>query len=392
METDSGSEGLDIALFSKKFKVSQEKLNELELKTKTKKNKMKAKDKVKDSNSNSSNRTKDKYELLDRANDDKLDENTENSSVKFQEKPIKRKHKHSEKLDSENVSSPLRKTKYKSENNDNVVEEDGLSPKKRKKTEKEHRSSVINRSLRLPTSKKEQNKLNETIGTSSEESDLETDSFRRKVFNNRVKSKVNQKDIKEKVTKSLKDKNNAEAESDYSDDSERVIVASPSDSESSDGETDQGQESDAETSEMKPEKKLVLNKSNKKVIRQRKDAMSNATIQSNEAKLVKGNGKKKTEALERDSSSDSSTDTSDSKETDNESLESDSDNIRNSTDSEPSKVEKSGAKKLLRKGGKDVIPERKKRRKELPDVDEDNVTVDSVQEEDKDPYVSQKKR
>ena len=385
METDSGSEDLDIALFSKKFKVSQEKLNEQ--KAKTKKTKLKAKDKEKDSNSNSVNRTNDKYELLDRANDNTLEENTDDPSIKFQEKPLKRKHKHSERLGSETVASSLKKMKYKNEYKDNVAVEDGLSPKKRKKTEKQQRSIVMESSVSVgqPTSKRDQNKLNETIGTSSEESDLETGSFRRKTFKDRVETNVEQNVKKEKGTKSLKDKNNTEVESEYSD-SERDPVASPSDIESSDGDTDQ--ESDAETSELKLEKKLVLNKSNKKVKRQRKDAMSNATIQSNEAKLVKANPKKKTEAVERDSSSDSSTDTSDSKETDNESLESDSDNIRNSTDSEPSKVEKSGAKKLLRKGGKDVIPERKKRRKELPDVDEDNLTVDSVQEEDKDPYVS----
>lgn len=391
METDSGSEDLDIALFSKKFKVSREKLNQQ--KKKTKRNKIK--EKVRDLNSNSSNRTKNKY---DRASDDEPVDSNDDSSVNFKEKPIKRKHKNTENLDSEIVASPLKKAKYKNEYEDNVVVEDGLSSKKRWKTEKQQRSSVLEPFVEPPNPKKEQKKLIETIGTSSEESDLETGSFRRKAFNNRVESKVKQKDIKEKVIKSLKDKNNMEAESDYSDDSRRDLVASPPDSESSDGDTDQ--ESDAETSEMEPNKNLVLNEytCKGKAKGQQKHAKSNAAIQGNEAKLVKANPIKKVDAVETDSSSDINTDTSDGEETDNESLESysdigksGSDNIKNSSDSVTSKDEKSGGKQLLHKSGKDVIHERKKRQREPTDLDEDNMTVDSVKEEDNDPYAAIKK-
>ena len=356
MEADSDNEDMDIALFSKKFKVSQKKLSEE--KTKTKKKKMK---------------TEDEDDLLDRASDDKLCENDDDLSLKIQEEPKRRKHKHSEKLDSDIVALSVKRTKFKNEDKDNIVLEDGLSPKKRKRIKEQHISRSIDNSKTIQVSKKDQIKLNETIGTSSEESDLETGSIRAK----RLNDKMGQKGIKESSTKMAKGKSITKAGS-HSDDSKEDLDVS-SDSESSDSES--GQESDSETGKRKSVKNMNSNKGKVKQERIR----SNATLQGHEAKLDRTDLKIKTAA--GDTSSDTNTEASDG-----ESLESDSDSNNGLSDSDqissdavPRKVEKTGQKNLLFKSGKEITHERKKKQKEFS---KDNATVDDVGEEEKDPYVS----
>ena len=378
MESDSGSEDIDIALFSKKFKLSQKKLREVKKKTKKTKDKVKGKE----LDSKSSNRAQDRFDNLEGDKASRLGENINNPALKIKDKSVKRKHKVTAELDSESVAVPLKKTKYK-DVVDNVVEE-GQSLKRRKKAEKLCKDSAVEPSVEFPKPKREKNKLGETVGTSSEESELETDSFRSKTFKDNVETVVKQKDVtkREKVIKPVINKNNAEVGLGHSDNSEQDLVTSPSDSES-----DTDQDSDAEAFERNSGKISILNKDKdeSKMKGIQKDATYKKSKQNIKEALVKTSTRKpdKTESEPDSSSSDS--ETSDGEDTDNASLESDSDNDKYNSESTSTEAVNAEKKDLPYRMREDLG--KKKGSTEGKDGLLEDETLDNA-EEDKDPYVS----